>query len=98
MIMIIIIAIVKVLDFKEQGITNKDTKFSLFKVIWKYLRSTEVETPEGKAIFGKLEKFFQNQIYQQKNKQSEIQHFAASFNKKNNKKTKQKKTNKQKKR
>ena len=57
-----LIVIEKVLDFKEQGIANKDTKFSLFKVIWKYLNSTEMETPECKAIFEKLEKFFKDQI------------------------------------
>ena len=40
-----------------------------------------METPRGKAIFEKLVKFFKDQIYQQKNEQSEIQNFAASFNK-----------------
>ena len=43
----------------------------------------ERATPEDKAIFEKLETFSKKQIYQQKNEQSEIQSFAASFNKNN---------------
>ena len=42
-----------------------------------------METSEDKGIFQKLEKFFKDQIYQQKNEQSEIQNFAVSFNKNN---------------
>ena len=42
-----------------------------------------METSEGKGIFPKLEHFFKDQIYQQKNEQSEIQNFAVSFNKNN---------------
>ena len=72
-----LIVIAKVLNFKEQDIANKDTTFSLFKVMEKYLSLTEMETSEGKAIFEKLEKLFKKQIYQQKNEQSEIQNFVA---------------------
>ena len=61
-----LILVAKVLDFTEQDIGNKNTTFSVFKVIWKYLSSTENETPEGKAIFEKLEKLFKDQIYLQK--------------------------------
>ena len=35
-----LIVIAKGLDFKEQHIANKDTMFSLFQVMWKYLSST----------------------------------------------------------
>ena len=42
-----------------------------------------METSEDKEIFQKLENFFKDQIYQQKNEQSEIQNFPVSFNKNN---------------
>ena len=42
-----------------------------------------METSEDKGIFQKLENFFKDQIYQQKNEQFEIQSFAVSFNKTN---------------
>ena len=58
-----LILVPKVLDFTEQDIANKNTTFSVFKVIWKYLSLTENEIPEGKAIFEKLEKLFNDQIY-----------------------------------
>ena len=40
-----------------------------------------METSEDKGIFQKLENFFKDQIYQQKNEQSEIQNFAVSLTK-----------------
>ena len=79
-----LVVIAKVLDFKKQDIANKDTKFCPFKVIRKYLRSTETETPEGKAIFEKLENCFKNQIYQQQKMNCvKSENFTAPFNKNN---------------
>ena len=76
--------IAKVLDFKKQDIANQDTKFCPFKVIRKYLRSTETETPEGKAIFEKPENCFKNQIYQQQKMNCvKSENFTAPFNKNN---------------
>lgn len=76
-----LIVIEKVMDFKEQGIADKGTKSFLFKVIWMYLSSTKMETPDSKAIFEKLENFFKNKIYQQENEKSKIQSFVAKVNK-----------------